>query len=85
MTHFADTPITRISRLADVLNASGLSRSTLYLRVADGTFTSPVPLGSRLVGWPTAEVDAINKARIAGKSDNDIRALVATLQKARAC
>lgn len=85
MTPFIGTPITRISRLADVLDACGLSRSTLYLRVADGTFTSPVPLGSRLVGWPAAEVDAINKARIAGKSEDDIRALVAALEKARAC
>jgi prophage regulatory protein len=85
MTPFVATPITRIFRLTDVLCASGLSRSTLYLRVADGTFTSPVPLGSRLVGWPATEVDAINKARIAGKSDDDIRALVKNLEQARSC
>lgn len=84
MNTFIATPITRILRLADTLNLSGFSRSTLYLRVADGTFTSPVPLGSRLVGWPATEVDTINKARIAGKSDDEIRALVIALEQARA-
>jgi prophage regulatory protein len=49
----------------------------------DGLFTPPVPLGSRSVGWPAYEVEAINTARIAGKSDAEIRALVAELEAKR--
>jgi prophage regulatory protein len=35
------------------------------------------------VGWPDFEVDSICKARIAGKSEDDIRALVIYLEAAR--
>ena len=62
---------------------SGYSRSTLYLRITQGLWPRPVRLGPRAVGWPAGEVAAINAARIAGKSDDEIRALVATLQAAR--
>jgi prophage regulatory protein len=78
-THTART----VLRLKAVLAESGYSRSTLYLRIADGTFTKPIPLGERMVGWPASEVAAINGARIARHSDSDIRALVKTLELAR--
>jgi prophage regulatory protein len=42
-----------------------------------------VQIGPRAVGWPSCEVAAINAARIAGKSDVEIRALVAKLEAAR--
>jgi prophage regulatory protein len=61
----------------------GLSRSTLYLRIADGVFTRPVSLGGRAVGWPAHEVAALNAARIAGKPDSEIRALVTQLEAVR--
>ena len=67
----------RILRLPAVKESTGLSRSTLYLRIANGVFTHPVSLGGRAVGWPADEVVALNAARIAGKSDADIRELVA--------
>ena len=63
---------------------TGYSRSTLYLRIDQGLFTRPVKLGTRAVGWPATEVAAINEARIAGKTDAEIRVLVAQLEKARA-
>jgi prophage regulatory protein len=72
-----------ILRLEAVLAEAGYSRSTLYLRIADGTFSKPIPLGERIVGWPASEVAAINGARIAGHSDPDIRALVKSLELAR--
>ena len=40
-------------------------------------------IGLRAVGWPTTEVAAINAARIAGKSEVEIRELVAKLEAAR--
>ena len=66
-----------------VKNESGLSRSTIYLRIKEGLWPKPVSLGPRAVGWPSNEVKAINDARIAGKSDTEIRKLVSELEKAR--
>ena len=63
--------------------STGLSRSTIYLRIAQGVFTKPVSLGGRAVGWPSNEVAALNAARIAGKPDAEIRDLVAKLEAAR--
>ena len=63
--------------------ASGYSRSTLYLRISQGLWPRPVSLGPRAVGWPASEVAAINAARVAGKSDDEIRVLVAKLHTNR--
>lgn len=72
-----------ILRMSAVKSESGLSRSTIYLRVSQGLWTKPVSLGARAVGWPSDEVDALNSARIAGKSDAEIRELVCKLEAAR--
>ena len=72
-----------IFRLPAVKFESGYSRSTIYLRIAQGLWTKQVSLGPRCVGWPAHEVAALNAARIAGKSDEEIRALVAKLEAAR--
>jgi len=72
-----------ILRLPVVKSESGLSRSTIYLRVSQGLWTKPVSLGARAVGWPSDEVEAINAARIAGDTDDDIRDLVMKLEAAR--
>ncbi|MCK5681611.1 AlpA family phage regulatory protein [bacterium] len=72
-----------IMRIPKVKSVSGLSRSTIYLRMTQGLWTKPVSLGPRAVGWPSDEVEAINAARIAGKSDEEIRTLVTKLEAAR--
>lgn len=72
-----------ILRRKQVEAESGYSRSTIYLRISQGLWPRPISLGARAVGWPAGEVDALNAARIASKSDGDIRALVAKLQAAR--
>jgi len=35
---------------------TGLSRSTIYQRVTDGTFPKPINIGPRAVGWVESEV-----------------------------
>jgi prophage regulatory protein len=35
------------------------------------------------VGWPANEVEALNAARIAGKSESEVRELVVKLEAAR--
>ncbi|MBI1909876.1 MAG: AlpA family phage regulatory protein [Deltaproteobacteria bacterium] len=72
-----------ILRLPVVKSASGLSRSSLYARITDGLWPKPVSLGARAVGWPSSEVAAVNAARIAGKSNDEVRQLVANLEAAR--
>lgn len=47
-----------ILRLPAVKTRTGLSRSTIYLRVAEGRFPQPISLGARAVGWIDAEVEA---------------------------
>ena len=70
-------------RLPAVKAQCGYSRSTIYLRISQRLWTRPVSLGARSVAWPASEVLALNAARIAGKSEADIRALVTTLEAAR--
>lgn len=55
------------------------SHASIYSAIRAGTFTKPVKLSERSVGWPDDEVKAINAARIAGKTDADIKALVTRL------
>ncbi len=58
-------PPIRFLRLPDVLERTGLSRSTIYVRLAEGRFPQPVALGGRAVGWIEAEVDEWVRDRIA--------------------
>jgi prophage regulatory protein len=53
-----------ILRLPAVKAKTGLSRSTIYLRVAQGTFPKPVGLGGRAVGWLDAEIQDWLQQRI---------------------
>jgi prophage regulatory protein len=60
------------------------SNASIYNLIRDGLWTKPVPIGQRSVGWPDDEVRALNAARIAGKSDDEIRDLVNRLHTKRA-
>ncbi|MBN9371562.1 MAG: AlpA family phage regulatory protein [Hydrogenophaga sp.] len=60
------------------------SHASIYNAIRAGLFTNPVPIGQRAVGWPDDEVKAINAARVAGASDEQIRALVKQLHAMRA-
>lgn len=72
-----------ILRRRQVEAETGYSRSTIYLRISQGLFIRPVSLGARAVGFPAGEVAALNAARISGKTDADIRALVSRLHAGR--
>ncbi len=72
-----------ILRRKQVEAETGYSRSTIYLRISQGLWTKPIRLGLRAVGWPLMDVRALNAARIAGRSDEQIRELVAALEQAR--
>jgi len=72
-----------ILRLPKAQSESGYSRSTIYLFISRGLWVKPVKLGARAVGFPSNEVSALITARIAGKTDNEIRELVKKLEAAR--
>jgi len=50
----AHTP--SILRLPQVEALTGLTRSPIYRRIADGDFPAPVLLGKRAVGWRESEI-----------------------------
>ena len=64
MVQEMEVPI-RIVRLPAVQARTGLGRSTIYVRLAEGSFPRPVQLGARAVGWIEAEVDEWIRKQIA--------------------
>ena len=64
MVQEMEVPI-RIVRLPAVQARTGLGRSTIYVRLAEGSFPKPVQLGARAVGWIESEVDEWIRQRIA--------------------
>jgi len=47
-----------ILRLPEVLARTGLGRTSIYSRIAEGSFPRQVNLGGRAIGWVEAEVQA---------------------------
>lgn len=54
-----------ILRRREVEARTGLSRSTVYLRVASRTFPSPISLGGRAVGWVEEEIEGWLQQQVA--------------------
>jgi prophage regulatory protein len=70
-------------RLETVVSRRGRSRPQIYVDIKRGILTPPVRLGSKLSAWPSNEIDALNRAEIAGASQDELRALVQRLVKER--
>jgi prophage regulatory protein len=47
----------RILRLNSVLDRTGLSRSTLYRRMRDGSFPKQIPISLRCAGWRESAIN----------------------------
>lgn len=58
----------RFLRRPDVEIATGLSRSTIYDKMAVGEFPKPVPLSGGAVGWLESEIAVWQQARIAERN-----------------
>ena len=54
-----ETEITngKILRIKDVIEKTGLSRTTIYKRVKDGLFPKQVNLAGRAIGWREEDID----------------------------
>jgi prophage regulatory protein len=46
-----------ILRLPQVKKRTGLSRSSIYLRMAIGEFPASISLGGRAIGWIEQDID----------------------------
>ena len=57
----------QILRLPAVMRRTSLSRSTIYLRISDGKFPAPIPLGGRAVGWLESEINEWLDACVAAR------------------
>lgn len=64
MSHF-------ILRLLDVKKRTGLSRSSIYLRIANNEFPKSVSLGGRSIGWLEQDIDEWIIERIEESRIND--------------
>lgn len=47
----------KILRLPALKELTGLSRSTIYLRISNNEFPAPISLGGRAVGWVESEIN----------------------------
>ena len=54
----------KILRLKEVKTRTGLGRSTIYLRIAQGSFPKSIALGERAVGWLESDLDEWINERI---------------------
>lgn len=54
----------KILRLKDVINATGLSRSSIYLLMRDDKFPKNILLGARSVGWQQSSINEWIEGRI---------------------
>ena len=61
-----------ILRLPTVKAITGLSRSTIYLRMSEGSFPEKISLGSRAVGWLETEVQDWLDERISVSRKEDV-------------
>jgi len=52
----AEVP-SRILRLKAVLERTGLSRSTMYRKIKQGTFPAQVRISERCIGWRESDLD----------------------------
>lgn len=68
-----------VLRLKQVRQITGLARSTIYSAIRAGSFPAPFRLGPRAIGFSAASVDAWLAARMAGRSEAEVRALVMDL------
>lgn len=75
--------VINIQRLSSLKKQLGISRSTCYHFISIGLLPKPINIGPRAVGWPSHEIDTLIKARIAGKSESEIRNIVIDIENQR--
>jgi len=76
-------PMLKLLRKPAVCACLGRCSTSLFMDIQKGLFPKPVSIGPNARAWPEHEVQAVIKARIAGRSEADICALVKNLMAQR--
>jgi prophage regulatory protein len=50
-------PANDLSKINEVILRSGLSKTSIYRNIKDGTFPAPVKIGKRAVAWRTEDLE----------------------------
>lgn len=69
----------QLIRLPEVCASQGKCKSSIYNEINSGLFPPPIRITSRNSAWPSTEIEAITRARIAGKNELEIKKLVKKL------
>jgi prophage regulatory protein len=69
----------KIVKQPSLLEQFAFSKSTLFSQIKKGLMPSSILLGDRAVGYLQHELDGVLSARIAGQSNEQIKALVKSL------
>jgi prophage regulatory protein len=59
----------RIIKLKEVMDCTGLGRSSIYKQISNGKFPKSVSLGDRSVGWVDSEIEEWILSRIAERDE----------------
>lgn len=69
----------RLIKNTEARSVLGIGNTSFYEQIKAGLIPPPVKLGVHSVAWPKHEIQAMVAARIAGQSDEEIKALVKQL------
>ena len=59
----------RFLKLKEVMNITGIARSTIYFWMKQRLFPTPIKLGERSIGWLEADIESWMDERIAESSN----------------
>ena len=62
----------RIVRRPDVESITGLSRSSIYAKMDNGTFPKPIKLSERCVGWIESEIQDWLASRVTASRNGGV-------------
>ena len=79
----ANPRVFRFLRIKAILEARGVSRSKHYLDTSRGLYPAMVKISEKASALPDFEVEAMQRATVAGLPEADLRALVKRLEAAR--
>ena len=75
--------MTRILRMKQAIEKTGLSRSSIYNLMADGQFPRSIKISERAAGWVEDDIEAYLAAVISGKGREHVKELVASINAKR--
>jgi prophage regulatory protein len=59
----------KMLRIAEVMELTGMGKSSIWDKSKNGTFPSPVKLGPRITAWVAEEIDAWIAEKVAANRD----------------